>query len=71
MLSKAGRVKDAVRVFETSLERVVKPDDDLCGYLLSVVALCEQGEMDAVLALLGEGKSHAGSVCRDAWRRRN
>jgi len=51
-LAKAGRVKDAVRVFETSLERGVKPDDRLCGCLLSVIALCEQGEMDAVLACL-------------------
>nr|UPT48582.1 pentatricopeptide repeat protein AaPPR375 [Agave angustifolia] len=51
-LAKPGRVEDAVRVLDTSLDRGVKPDDRLCGCLLSVVALCEQGEMDAVLACL-------------------
>lgn len=51
-LAKVRRVKDAVKAFNTSLERGVRPDDRLCGCLLSVVALCEQEEIDMVLACL-------------------
>ncbi|XP_008786296.2 pentatricopeptide repeat-containing protein At5g46580, chloroplastic [Phoenix dactylifera] len=51
-LGKAGRIGDAMRVFETSVERGVIPDDRLCGCLLSLVALCEEGEMEMVLASL-------------------
>lgn len=40
-LGKARRISDMVRVFGISIERGVKPDDRLCGCLLSVVSLCE------------------------------
>ncbi|KAF2308755.1 hypothetical protein GH714_015684 [Hevea brasiliensis] len=43
-LGKARRIDDLVRVFNVSIEGGVKPDDRLCGCLLSVVSLCEESE---------------------------
>lgn len=52
-LGKAGRISDMVRVFGISIERGVKPDDRLCGCLLSVVSLCEnEDDEDKVVACL-------------------
>ncbi|CAI9095426.1 OLC1v1031380C1 [Oldenlandia corymbosa var. corymbosa] len=45
-LGKGKRIDDLVRVFESSIESGIKPDDRLCGCLLSVLANCE-GEEDA------------------------
>lgn len=52
-LGKAMEIDDLVRVFDISVERGVKPDDRLCGCLLSVVSL-SQGSKDEekVLACL-------------------
>lgn len=43
-LGKAKRIDDLVNVFDLSIQRGVKPDDRLCGCLLSVMALCESSE---------------------------
>ncbi|KAL6183599.1 hypothetical protein ACLB2K_045010 [Fragaria x ananassa] len=43
-LGRAKRFGDMVRVFNVAVERGVKPDDRLCGCLLSVVSLCEKTE---------------------------
>ncbi|KAK9266870.1 hypothetical protein L1049_027129 [Liquidambar formosana] len=52
-LGKAKRFDDLVRVFGVSVERGVRPDDRLCGCLLSVVSLCEDsGDVEKVLACL-------------------
>ncbi|XVF51949.1 hypothetical protein PTKIN_Ptkin04bG0224900 [Pterospermum kingtungense] len=52
-LGKAGRIDELVRVFSVSVEQGIKPDDRLCGCLLSVVSLCENREdMDKVLGCL-------------------
>ncbi|XP_021298226.1 pentatricopeptide repeat-containing protein At5g46580, chloroplastic [Herrania umbratica] len=52
-LGKARRMDELVRVFSISVEQGIKPDDRLCGCLLSVVSLCEKREdMDKVLACL-------------------
>ncbi|ONI06105.1 hypothetical protein PRUPE_5G040700 [Prunus persica] len=52
-LGKARRFSDMVRVFGVAVERGVKPDDRLCGCLLSVVSLCEKTEdEDKVLSCL-------------------
>ncbi|XVE57476.1 hypothetical protein DITRI_Ditri04bG0093700 [Diplodiscus trichospermus] len=52
-LGKAGRIDELVRVFSVSVEQGIKPDDRLCGCLLSVVSLCEDREdMDKVLTCL-------------------
>ncbi|KAG6519451.1 hypothetical protein ZIOFF_022945 [Zingiber officinale] len=51
-LGKAGRIAEAVKVFETAMDRGIQPDDRLCGCLLSVVALCKEGEFDMLLACL-------------------
>ncbi|KAL5549579.1 hypothetical protein UlMin_004810 [Ulmus minor] len=52
-LGKARRVDDMVRVFGVAVGRGIKPDDRLCGCLLSVVALCENGDDEVkVLACL-------------------
>lgn len=52
-LGKAMEIDDLVKVFDISVERGVKPDDRLCGCLLSVVSL-SQGSKDQekVLACL-------------------
>ncbi|KAJ4728732.1 Pentatricopeptide repeat-containing protein [Melia azedarach] len=52
-LGKARRIDDLVRVFGVSIDRGIKPDDRLCGCLLSVVSLCETSEdVDKVIACL-------------------
>ncbi|CAM0878225.1 unnamed protein product [Alopecurus aequalis] len=51
-LGKANRIRDAVEVLEAGLERGLKPDDRLCGCLLSVVALSTGDETELVLACL-------------------
>ncbi|XVF13594.1 hypothetical protein REPUB_Repub08aG0220800 [Reevesia pubescens] len=52
-LGKARRIDELVRVFSVSVEQGIKPDDKLCGCLLSVVSLCESREdMDKVLTCL-------------------
>ncbi|GAV68146.1 PPR domain-containing protein/PPR_2 domain-containing protein/PPR_3 domain-containing protein [Cephalotus follicularis] len=51
--AKARRFDDLVRVFGVAVEQGVKPDDRLCGCLLSAVSLCEEGEdVEKVLACL-------------------
>lgn len=49
---RAKRIDDLVKVFESSVQRGVKPDDRLCGCLLSVVANCKGDDADKVLACL-------------------
>lgn len=52
-LGKAKRIDDLVYVFDLSIQRGVKPDDRLCGCLLSVMALCESSEdAEKVMACL-------------------
>nr|BAJ85867.1 predicted protein [Hordeum vulgare subsp. vulgare] len=51
-LGKANRIRDAVEMLEAGLERGLKPDDRLCGCLLSVVALSTGEETELVLACL-------------------
>ncbi|GAY66880.1 hypothetical protein CUMW_252370 [Citrus unshiu] len=52
-LGKARRIDDLVRVFGVSIDRGVKPDDRLCGCLLSVVSLCVTSEdVDKVITCL-------------------
>ncbi|XP_048574295.1 uncharacterized protein LOC125555013 [Triticum urartu] len=51
-LGKANRIRDAVEVLEAGLERGLKPDDRLCGCLLSVVALSSGEETELVLGCL-------------------
>ncbi|KAL3361881.1 hypothetical protein AABB24_014639 [Solanum stoloniferum] len=49
---RAQRIDDLVKVFEVSVQRGVKPDDRLCGCLLSVVSYCKGDDADKVLACL-------------------
>ncbi|XWS49594.1 hypothetical protein CRYUN_Cryun12cG0016500 [Craigia yunnanensis] len=52
-LGKARRIDELVRVFSVSVKQGIKPDDRLCGCLLSVVSLCEsRADMDKVLTCL-------------------
>lgn len=52
-LGRAKRMDDLVKVFETSIERGIRPDDRLCGCLLSVVSYCENGDdLDKVVSCL-------------------
>ncbi|XVF11007.1 hypothetical protein REPUB_Repub07fG0232200 [Reevesia pubescens] len=52
-LGKARRIDELVRVFSVSVEQGTKPDDRLCGCLLSIVSLCESREdVDKVLTCL-------------------
>lgn len=52
-LGKAGQLDDLVRVFRIAVERGVKPDDRLCGCLLSVASMRrESGDEEKVLACL-------------------
>ncbi|KAI4327257.1 hypothetical protein L6164_019741 [Bauhinia variegata] len=52
-LGKAMQFDDVVRVFDISIEKGIKPDDRLCGCLLSVVSLCEKSKDEKkVLACL-------------------
>jgi len=43
-LGKARKMDELVNVFDASIAQGIKPDDRLCGCLLSVVALCESDE---------------------------
>ncbi|KAF5735083.1 Pentatricopeptide (PPR) repeat-containing protein [Tripterygium wilfordii] len=52
-LGKARRIDDLVRVFNFSVEQGIKPDDRLCGCLLSVVSLCDMNDdVEKVLSCL-------------------
>ncbi|GMJ06053.1 SUPPRESSOR OF THYLAKOID FORMATION 1 [Hibiscus trionum] len=52
-LGKAGRIDELVRVFSVSVQQGIKPDDRLCGCLLSIVSRCESREdVDKVLVCL-------------------
>lgn len=51
-LGRAKRIDDLVRVLEVSIERGVRPDDRLCGCLLSVVSYCEGEDLEKVLSCL-------------------
>lgn len=51
-LGKARRIQQAVEVLESGLEKGLKPDDRLCGCLLSVIALSSGEEMEMVLSSL-------------------
>ncbi|XP_074264703.1 pentatricopeptide repeat-containing protein At5g46580, chloroplastic [Silene latifolia] len=43
-LGRSQRIDDLVRIFEVSIENGIKPDDRLCGCLLSVVSFCDNIE---------------------------
>ncbi|CAO2819542.1 unnamed protein product [Amaranthus hypochondriacus] len=43
-LGKSKRINDLVRVFDVSMKRGIRPDDRLCGCLLSVVSFCDDVE---------------------------
>nr|WDD38936.1 pentatricopeptide repeat-containing protein [Fagopyrum tataricum] len=43
-LGRAKMIDDLVRVYEFAIETGIKPDDRLCGCLLSVMSLCEDAE---------------------------
>ncbi|CAN1198975.1 Pentatricopeptide repeat-containing protein At5g46580, chloroplastic [Linum perenne] len=43
-LGKARKMDELVNVFNVSIGQGIKPDDRLCGCLLSVLALCESNE---------------------------
>ncbi|GER44549.1 pentatricopeptide repeat-containing protein [Striga asiatica] len=45
-LGKSKKIDDLVRVFNTSVENGVRPDDRLCGCLLSVLSNCEGDDDD-------------------------
>lgn len=51
-LGRSKRINDLVRVFEFSIARGVKPDDRLCGCLLSVASYCEGEDLDKVFNCL-------------------
>ncbi|PIN22869.1 hypothetical protein CDL12_04421 [Handroanthus impetiginosus] len=53
-LGRAKKIDDLVNVFETSVGAGVKPDDRLCGCLLSVVSYCEGEDADKVLSCLDQ-----------------
>lgn len=53
-LGRAQKIDELVKVFEVTLERGVKPDDRLCGCLLSVVSYCEGEDVEKVLACLAK-----------------
>ncbi|KAL5862539.1 hypothetical protein ACOSQ3_000053 [Xanthoceras sorbifolium] len=64
-LGKARRIDDLVRVFGVSVERGVKPDDRLCGCLLSVVSLCETSEdVNKVVACLQQANPKLVSLMK-------
>ncbi|KAM0886184.1 hypothetical protein ACQ4PT_029872 [Festuca glaucescens] len=63
-LGKANRIRDAVEVLEAGLERGLKPDDRLCGCLLSVVALSTGDETELVLACLEKFNPNLVSLIR-------
>ncbi|KAL8150561.1 hypothetical protein V2J09_020369 [Rumex salicifolius] len=43
-LGRAKKIDDLVRVFEFAVEMGIRPDDRLCGSLLSVMSVCEDTE---------------------------
>lgn len=51
-LGRAKKIDDLVSVFETSIKNGVKPDDRLCGCLLSVLSYCDGEDANKVLACL-------------------
>ncbi|XP_042021774.1 pentatricopeptide repeat-containing protein At5g46580, chloroplastic-like [Salvia splendens] len=51
-LGRAKRIDDLVNVFEFAVENGVRPDDRLCGCLLSVVSYCDGKDASKVLACL-------------------
>lgn len=51
-LGRAKRIDNLVQVFESSVNGGIKPDDRLCGCLLSVVSYCEGEDVNKVLACL-------------------
>lgn len=63
-LGKAHRIQDAVEVLEAGLERGLKPDDRLCGCLLSVVALSSGEETEMVLACLEKANKNLVKLIR-------
>lgn len=64
-LGKAKRIDDVVRVFRASVKGGVKPDDRLCGCLLSVVSLCEEStDMDKVVECLNRANPKLVSLVK-------
>nr|GME00028.1 pentatricopeptide repeat-containing protein At5g46580, chloroplastic [Ipomoea batatas] len=63
-LGKAKRIDDLVMVFEASMERGIKPDDRLCGCLLSVVSYCEGEDAEKVLGCLQRASPRLVAVVR-------
>lgn len=51
-LGRAKKIDDLVKVFKTSVNWGVKPDDRLCGCLLSVVSYCDGDDANKVLSCL-------------------
>lgn len=51
-LGRAKKIDDLVKVFKTSVDWGVKPDDRLCGCLLSVVSYCDGDDANKVLSCL-------------------
>lgn len=56
-LGKARKIDDLVEVFRVSIDREIKPDDRLCGCLLSVVSYSEGEDLNKVLTCLQEANS--------------
>lgn len=48
-LGRAKRIDDLVRVFNSSVDNGIKPDDRLCGCLLSVLSYCNGNDANKVL----------------------
>ncbi|CAN6314408.1 unnamed protein product [Urochloa humidicola] len=64
-LGKAQRIQQAVEVLEAGLEKGLKPDDRLCGCLLSVVALSGSAEeTEMVLSSLEKVNQNLVSLIR-------
>ncbi|XP_065878161.1 pentatricopeptide repeat-containing protein At5g46580, chloroplastic [Euphorbia lathyris] len=64
-LGKARRIDDLVKVYNFSVQRGVKPDDKLCGCLLSVVSLCEKNEdVEKVLGCLQQANPRLVALVR-------
>ena len=51
-LGRAKKIDDLVRVYEFAMARGVRPDDKLCGCLLSVASYFEGEDLDKVLSCL-------------------
>lgn len=63
-LGKAGRIQEAVDVLEAGMAKGLKPDDRLCGCLLSVVALSSGDETEVILACLEKVRSNLVKLIR-------